>query len=49
MYDEAVQVLEEAIKQMPANPQFYSSLGVLMGRLHRFEVTWFVTIYVLKV
>ena len=40
MYREAEQTLQDAIKQMPTNPLFYYSLGVLMGRLNRLEVSW---------
>ena len=40
MYHEAEKTLQDAIKQMPTNPLFYYSLGVLMGRLNRLEVSW---------
>lgn len=31
--------MEEAIKAMPSNPQCYFSLGVMLGRLQRLQVS----------
>ena len=38
MYGEAEKVLREALSTMPENPQFYYSLGVLLGRVNRLDV-----------
>lgn len=39
MYKEAESVWREAMNLMPDNAHFYSSLGVLLGRTRRLEVT----------
>lgn len=52
LYSEAERLLGEAIEQMPENHQFYYSLGVLMGKLHRLEVNeiigcaYFLVVYI---
>ena len=48
MYHEAEKTLQDAIKQMPTNALFYYSLGVLMGRLNRLEVSWFIIIVIVS-
>ena len=40
MYVEAEKILQEAIKLFPDNHLFYNSLGVLVGRLHKWEVSY---------
>jgi len=38
MYKEAEDTMLEAISVMPDKPQFYYTLGVMLGRLQRLEV-----------
>ena len=38
MYEEAEHTLQEAISIMPDHSQFYFTLGVMLGRLQRYEV-----------
>lgn len=38
MYKEAEAAMMEAIRIMPDQPQFYYTLGVMLGRLQRLEV-----------
>lgn len=39
MYKEAEAAMMEAIGIMPDQPQFYYTLGVMLGRLQRLEVS----------
>lgn len=39
MYDKAEEVMRRAISEIPNCAQFYSSLGVLLGRQDRLEVS----------
>ena len=46
LYDQAEQVLREAIATMPDQSQFYYSLGVVLGKVQRYKVHqphWFST------
>ena len=38
MYKEAEAAMMEAIRIIPDQPQFYYTLGVMLGRLQRLEV-----------
>ena len=38
LYDQAEQVLREAIATMPDQSQFYYSLGVVLGKVQRYKV-----------
>lgn len=38
MYDKAEEVIKQAISEVPNFAQFYSSLGIMLGRQNRLEV-----------